>query len=292
MTDTTTPTTTVAGPGGSTAPSPSTTPSPAPSHEPPASAGAPTSVALVLVVGGAVGLVAAAILLVEKVAVLTDPTYVPTCSLNPVLSCGSVMTSPQADAFGFPNPVLGLVGFSMVLVTGVALLAGAHLARWYWSALLAGTVLGAAFVHWLVVQSLYRINALCPYCMLVWVVALVLLTTARPACADPVPPHQQAGSVPPEPPCRPGHRMVRRGGDAHPVPVLGLLAHGDLLVRPAPYRSQQVSSRRLVLLVAHRPAATNAPRTCWRLGAGTPPPRRHRSLGHELGEVDVDDLSP
>lgn len=28
------------------------------------------------------------------------------------------------------------------------------------------------FVHWLIYQSLYVIGALCPYCMIVWVVTL------------------------------------------------------------------------------------------------------------------------
>ena len=35
-----------------------------------------------------------------------------------------------------------------------------------------GTVLGAALVHWLIFESLYRIGALCPYCMVVWVVTV------------------------------------------------------------------------------------------------------------------------
>ena len=38
-----------------------------------------------------------------------------------------------------------------------------------------GTGLRAVFVHWLIFQSLYRIGALCPYCMLVWVVTATAL---------------------------------------------------------------------------------------------------------------------
>lgn len=30
------------------------------------------------------------------------------------------------------------------------------------------------FVHWLIVASLYRIHALCPYCMVVWVVTIAI----------------------------------------------------------------------------------------------------------------------
>mgnify|MGYP003377737548 CR=1 FL=1 len=40
--------------------------------------------------------------------------------------------------------------------------------------LLMGTVAGVAFVHWLIFHSLYRIGALCPYCLVVWVVTIAI----------------------------------------------------------------------------------------------------------------------
>ena len=128
----------------------------------------------VLVVGGLIGLAAAFTLLVEKIALLKDPAYVPSCSINPILSCGSIMRTPQAEAFGFPNPILGVAGFAAVTTIGVALLAGATFRRWFWLGLQAGTVFGVTFIHWLIFQSLYRIGALCPYCMVVWVVTIPL----------------------------------------------------------------------------------------------------------------------
>ena len=86
----------------------------------------------VLTAGGVLGLTAAFVLTVEKIALLKDPAYVPTCSVNPVLSCGSVMRTPQAGVFGFPNPLLGVAGFAVVTTVGVALLAGARFPRWLW----------------------------------------------------------------------------------------------------------------------------------------------------------------
>ena len=126
----------------------------------------------VLTVGGAIGLLAAFVLAVEKIALLEDPDYVPSCSLNPVLSCGSIMRTPQAEVFGFPNPLLGIAGFAVVLTTGVALLAGARLPGWYWLGLHLGAGLGVLFTHWLAFESLYVIGALCPYCMVVWAVVI------------------------------------------------------------------------------------------------------------------------
>lgn len=135
----------------------------------------------VLAVGGTVGLIAAVVLLVEKIALLEDPSYVPSCSINPILSCGSVMRTSQAEAFGFPNPIIGVSGFAGVATVGVALLAGAAASRWFWFALQAGVVFGVGFVHWLIFQSLYRIDALCPYCMVVWAVMIPVFwyTTLR-----------------------------------------------------------------------------------------------------------------
>lgn len=129
-----------------------------------------------LLTGGLIGFLAALVLAVEKYALLVDPAYVPTCSLNPILSCGSIMTSPQAEAFGFPNPLLGVAGFPVVAATGAALLAGGRLAEWFWAALQAGVTAAVVFVHWLMFASLYRIEALCPYCMVVWAVTIALFT--------------------------------------------------------------------------------------------------------------------
>jgi uncharacterized membrane protein len=128
--------------------------------------------AWLLLAGGLIGLAAAFVLAVEKYALLADPTYVPSCSLNPVLSCGSIMASEQAEAFGFPNPLLGVAGFPVVACLGAALLAGARPARWFWAGLQVGVTAGAVFVHWLIFSSLYRIGALCPYCMAVWAVTI------------------------------------------------------------------------------------------------------------------------
>lgn len=128
--------------------------------------------AWVLAVGGAVGSLAAVALLIEKINSLADPNYIPLCSINPILSCGSVMSTPQAEVFGFPNPIIGVVAFPVVATIGITVLTGARLPRWFWLGLQAGTLFGVGFVHWLFVQSVYEIGALCPYCMVVWAVTV------------------------------------------------------------------------------------------------------------------------
>ncbi|HZU49390.1 MAG TPA: vitamin K epoxide reductase family protein [Mycobacterium sp.] len=128
-----------------------------------------------VLIAGVIGLIASVMLTVEKIKVLTNPSYVPSCNFNPVVSCGSVMATPQASVLGFPNPLIGIAAFTVVVVTGGLAVTKVALPQWYWIGLAAGTLAGVVFVHWLIFQSLYRIGALCPYCMVVWAVTIPLL---------------------------------------------------------------------------------------------------------------------
>ncbi|WP_031164980.1 vitamin K epoxide reductase family protein [Streptosporangium roseum] len=130
------------------------------------------SLPFILAIGGGIGVLAAFLLVIERLRLAADPDYVPSCSINPILSCGSVMKTEQASVFGFPNPLIGIAAFSVVTAVGMALLAGARFRKWFWYGLQFGTLAGVVFVHWLIFQSLYRIGALCPYCMVVWAVTI------------------------------------------------------------------------------------------------------------------------
>jgi uncharacterized membrane protein len=126
----------------------------------------------ILLIGGIIGYACAFIIMYDKIKILQNPAYKPLCNLNPVISCGSVMQSKQATAFGFPNPFIGLGAFPVVAVIGGAMLAGAKFKRWFWLGFNAGLVFAIGFVHWLFFESVYRIHALCPYCMVVWIVCI------------------------------------------------------------------------------------------------------------------------
>jgi len=128
-----------------------------------------------LVVAGTIGLISALVLTLEKITLLKNPEYVLSCDINPIVACGSVINTHQASAFGFPNPLIGIFGFAAVIVVGMSLLAGMKIVKkWYWRTFWAGTIFGASFIHWLAFQSIFRINALCPYCMVVWTVTIAI----------------------------------------------------------------------------------------------------------------------
>ena len=128
----------------------------------------------ILIVTGVIAIIMSGVIIWEKVQMLQNPAYIPNCNLNPVISCGPVTQSKQAAAFGFPNPLVGLVAFPVIVTTGVVLLSGATLKKWYWLGLEFGTIFGIGFIHWLFFETVYRIHALCPYCMVVWVMTFIL----------------------------------------------------------------------------------------------------------------------
>jgi len=130
---------------------------------------------LLLVVLGGIGFAASFALAWEKYLKLLDPDRTASCSINLFVDCGAAMSSWQGALLGFPNPYLGVAAFPVVITTGVMLLLGTRLPRWYWMSLLAGTVLGQALVFFLMWTSFYSIVALCPYCMVVWVIMWPLL---------------------------------------------------------------------------------------------------------------------
>lgn len=127
-----------------------------------------------LIVASAIGLLAAFELTYEKIQVLLNPEHAASCDFTLLVQCGKNMSSPQGSVFGFPNSLLGLIGWPVVMATGVGTLAGARFARWWWIAfnVVAGGALG--FVIWLITESVFVLGTLCPWCMVTWVAVIPL----------------------------------------------------------------------------------------------------------------------
>jgi uncharacterized membrane protein len=130
-----------------------------------------------IVVGSILGFVASFLLTIDKIKLLKDSKFVPSCNINEILNCKSVMLSSQAEVFGFPNSLLGIAAFAIFLVVGISLMAGVQFPRWFWRLALVGALLGIFFSHWLAYQTTFEIGALCPYCMVAWIGNFFILSS-------------------------------------------------------------------------------------------------------------------
>lgn len=138
--------------------------------------------ALFQIVAGVIGWFASFELLTEFIKVLKDPEYVPNCSVSILVTCGPNMGSWQGSVFGFSNTIIGVSAFMAPLIIGVALLAGARFAPWFWWAYQAGLLFAFGFIYWLSYQSIFGLGTLCPWCLVVWAVVIPLwwITFLRP----------------------------------------------------------------------------------------------------------------
>lgn len=145
--------------------------------------------ALFNIVAGVIGWFASFELLTEYVKTLKSPDYVPNCAVSVLVTCGPNMDSWQGSIFGFSNPILGVSAFVAPIAVGIALLAGARFAPWFWWLYQAGLLFGFAFILWLATQSVFALGTLCPWCMVVWAVMIPLwwVGALRPHAVGDVP---------------------------------------------------------------------------------------------------------
>lgn len=135
---------------------------------------APKGLAIFLIIAGAIGFAAAFALTIDKIHLLQDADAQLSCNFSVLIGCGTNLNSWQGSLFGFPNPLIGIAAWSVVITIGMAILAGARFARWFWLGLNVGVIGAMAFVIWLISQSIYVLDILCPWCMVTWVVVIPL----------------------------------------------------------------------------------------------------------------------
>ena len=128
--------------------------------------------AILLIVGGIVGLTAAFALTLDKFDSLLHPGVRASCDFSVLVQCSANLGAAQGSAFGFPNPLLGLMMFPAPIIVGVASLAGVRFPRWFWAAFNLGMAFAIGFVIWLMTVSVFVLHTLCPWCMAVWTVVI------------------------------------------------------------------------------------------------------------------------
>lgn len=122
---------------------------------------------LSMLVGAVLSLIAAFVLSVEAIQIAKDPNAELSCSVNVILNCATVAKHESAELFGFPNSFLGLIAEPIVITVAIAGLAGIKFPRRFMFAAQIGYALGFAFAIYLFFTSMFVIQALCPWCLLV-----------------------------------------------------------------------------------------------------------------------------
>lgn len=120
-----------------------------------------------MLIGALLSLLAAFVLSVEAFHLAKNPNAELSCSINVVLNCATVAKHPSAEMLGFPNSFFGLIAEPVVITVAIAGLAGIAFPRrfMFWAQI--GYTAGLIYAFVLFFISMFVIQALCPWCLLV-----------------------------------------------------------------------------------------------------------------------------
>lgn len=132
---------------------------------------------IAMLVSSILSLVASLVLSIDAVKLAASPSGKLSCDINAVLSCGKVAKSWQSELLGFPNAFIGLMTEPVVITVAIAGLGLVAFPRWFMRVAHVVYGLGLVFALWLLSQSFFVINALCPWCLLVTVSTITVFST-------------------------------------------------------------------------------------------------------------------
>lgn len=127
-----------------------------------------------MLIGACLSLLASFVLSVETIQLAKNPNAELSCSVNIVLNCATVAAHPTSEMFGFPNPFLGLMAEPIVITVAIAGLAGVAFPRRFMFVAQIFYTLGLVFALYLLGISMFVIQALCPWCLLVTLTTILV----------------------------------------------------------------------------------------------------------------------
>ncbi|HSW98254.1 MAG TPA: vitamin K epoxide reductase family protein [Candidatus Saccharimonadales bacterium] len=174
--------------------------------------------------GGAVGLGAAFLQMLEKIQLLKHMDKALACDLNSVFSCSNVLNAWQSSVFGFPNSLMCMVFFTVFVVAGLAGLAAGSvpLPRAFRLGVHALALFVLGFALWFLWQSIYVIGSLCILCIFCFSGLLLVNWAWLRANADILPGARLRAHV---------ARLIRSGADTFAWLLLAALVAFAMLLR-------------------------------------------------------------
>lgn len=125
---------------------------------------------LVMLAASGLALIVSFVLSAETLQMAREPGKLLSCDVNAVLSCSAVADSWQSEivkfaGLSYPNAFFGIAAESVFCTIAVIGLARMRMARWFATCTWFGALAALAYSYWLTSQSLFVINALCPWCL-------------------------------------------------------------------------------------------------------------------------------
>lgn len=121
---------------------------------------------LILTIGAGSGLTAAFMQTIEKIVLLENKDAILPCNLNSIFNCSAVLNAQQSSLFGFPNSLICMVAFTLLLTIGIAGMSKSRIARKMLYTAQAVALFMLVFALWFLFTSTYIIGSICIFCLI------------------------------------------------------------------------------------------------------------------------------
>jgi len=118
-----------------------------------------------LTVASAIGFLASFLQTIEKLTLLKNPESILVCNINAVFSCTNILNSWQSSVFGFPNSLMCIIFFVIMMTAGIVGWTGGTINSKLRLVFLAMALFFVSFGFWYLWQSIFIIGSMCVYCI-------------------------------------------------------------------------------------------------------------------------------
>lgn len=91
------------------------------------------------------------------------------CTINETVNCDAIISGEVAKTFGISTPLIGLVGYVVILLSAVLKKK---------TLLLGMTCFGLVFCLWIAYKELFELGVICPVCIMCQVLMILVFTLA------------------------------------------------------------------------------------------------------------------
>lgn len=119
----------------------------------------------IITIGSAIGFLASFLQMLEKITLLKSADAALSCNLNSVFNCSNILNAPQSSVFGFPNSLLCVTFFALMLSAGLIGWTGGLITSKLRFVYQAMTLFFIGFGFWYFWQSIFNVASLCVFCL-------------------------------------------------------------------------------------------------------------------------------
>ena len=127
-----------------------------------------------ITIASTVGFLASFLQMIEKVTLLENPQAVLTCNINSVFSCTNILNAWQSSVFGFPNSLMCISLFAILLAVGLVGWTGGVINGKLRLVFQGMALFFIGFGFWYLWQSIFIVGSLCIYCIFCYAAVLAI----------------------------------------------------------------------------------------------------------------------